>query len=44
LIAGKLKLNGPTAMIISGHNIDPDQFLAIAGGQPVKLGDQTIRG
>lgn len=44
LIAGKLKLDGPAAMIISGHNIDPDQFLAIASGQPVKLGDQTIRG
>ncbi|WP_119300632.1 hydroxyectoine utilization dehydratase EutB [Dongia deserti] len=44
LIAGKLKLNGPAAMIISGHNVDPDQFLAIAGGQPVKIGDQVIRG
>jgi threonine dehydratase len=44
LIAGKLKLDGPAAMIISGHNIDPDQFLAIASGQPVKLGDQIVRG
>lgn len=44
LIAGKLKLDGPSAMIISGHNVDPDQFLAIASGQPVKIGDQTIRG
>jgi threonine dehydratase len=44
LIAGKLKLEGPTAMIISGHNVDPDQFLAIAGGQPVTLGDATIKG
>jgi hypothetical protein len=31
-------------MIVSGHNVDPDQFLAIAGGQPVRLGDQTIKG
>jgi threonine dehydratase len=44
LIAGKLKLDGPTAVVISGHNVDPDQFLAIAGGQPVKLGDKVIRG
>ena len=44
LIAGKLKLDGPAAMIISGHNVDPDQFLAIAGGQPVRIGDQIIRG
>jgi threonine dehydratase len=44
LIAGKLKLDGPTAMIISGCNVDPDQFLAIAGGRPVMLGDHVIRG
>jgi threonine dehydratase len=44
LIAGKLALDGPTAMIVSGHNVDPDQFLAIAGGHPVRLGDQTIKG
>lgn len=44
LIAGKLKLDGPAAMIISGHNVDPDQFLTIAGGQPVKLGDTIIKG
>ncbi|HET6157084.1 MAG TPA: hydroxyectoine utilization dehydratase EutB [Dongiaceae bacterium] len=44
LIAGKLKLEGPAAMIISGCNIDPDQFLAIAGGQPVTLGEQVVRG
>ena len=44
LIAGKLRLEGPTAMIVSGCNVDPDQFLAIAGGQPVTLGDHVIRG
>jgi threonine dehydratase len=44
LIAGKLKLDGPAAMIIIGHNVDPDQFLAIAGGQPVQLGDTTVKG
>ena len=44
LIAGKLKLDGPAAMIISGHNVDPDQFVAIAGGQPVRVGDHMIRG
>lgn len=44
LIAGKLKVDGPTAMIISGHNVDPEQFLAIAGGQSVRLGEMTIKG
>lgn len=44
LIAGKLKLEGPTALIVSGCNVDPDQFLAIAGGKPVTLGHQVVRG
>lgn len=44
LLAGKLKLDGPTAMIISGQNVDPDQFLAVAGGQPVRVGDGIIKG
>jgi threonine dehydratase len=43
LLAGKLKLEGPTAFIISGNNVDPDQFLAVASGAPVKVGDQVVR-
>jgi threonine dehydratase len=43
LLAGKLKLDGPTAMIISGNNVDPEQFLAVAGGQAVQVGDQVVR-
>jgi hypothetical protein len=31
-------------MIVSGHNIDTDQFLAIAAGQTVRLGDQLVKG
>lgn len=44
LLAGKLHLNGPTAMIISGHNVDPGQFLVVAGGEPVRIGDQIVKG
>jgi threonine dehydratase len=43
LLAGKLKLNGPTALIISGHNVALEQFLAVTSGQPVTIGDQTIK-
>jgi threonine dehydratase len=43
LLADKLRLDGPTAMIVSGHNIDANQFLAIAGGQTVRLGDQLVK-
>jgi threonine dehydratase len=44
LLAGKLHLDGPTALIVSGHNVDPDQFLNIAAGQPVRLGAQWVKG
>jgi threonine dehydratase len=44
LLAGKLKLDSPTALIISGHNVDPDQFLLVASGAPIKIGDQVVKG
>ncbi len=44
LLAGKLRLDGPTAMIISGQNVDMEQFMTIARGEPVKLGDRLVKG
>ncbi|QIG47749.1 hydroxyectoine utilization dehydratase EutB [Nordella sp. HKS 07] len=44
LLAKKLKLDGPTAMIISGQNADLDQILAVARGEPVRVGDQMVKG
>lgn len=43
-LRGRLRLDGPTAMIISGQNTDMNQFLAIARGEPVKLGDRVVKG
>jgi len=43
LLANKLRLDGPTAIIVSGHNVDLEQFRAIAAGQPVRLGDQIVK-
>jgi threonine dehydratase len=44
LLAGKLRVEGPAAFIISGRNVDMDQFAAIVAGQPVRLADQTVQG
>jgi threonine dehydratase len=44
LLAGKLKLGGPAAFIISGRNVDMNQFSKIVAGQPVQLGDRTVQG
>jgi threonine dehydratase len=43
-LAGKLTLDGPTAMIISGQNVDMEQFMGVARGEPVKLGDRLVKG
>lgn len=44
LLAKKLDLDGPAAMIISGQNADLDQILAVARGEPVRVGDQMVKG
>jgi threonine dehydratase len=44
LLAGKIALRGPTAVIVSGRNVDMDQLLAIATGQAVRLGDESVTG
>lgn len=44
LLAGKLTLDGPTAMIISGQNADLDQILSIARGEPVRVGERMVKG
>jgi threonine dehydratase len=42
LLAGKLTLDGPTALIVSGRNVDMDVFLDIVTGRPVKVGDLEV--
>ncbi len=42
LLAGTLALDGPAALIVSGRNVDPEQFLRVARGEPVQLGDLEV--
>ena len=44
LLAGKIRPDGPTAMIVSGQNVDMDQFMTIVRGEPVRLGDRLVKG
>lgn len=45
LLSGRLsEIAGSTVVVVSGRNIDPDQFLTIAAGKPVEVGSQVIRG
>lgn len=42
IIAGKVDIEGPAAIVISGRNVDTRRFADIAAGQPVQLGDLRV--
>jgi threonine dehydratase len=44
LLAGKVRLDGPAALIVSGQNVSMDQLLAIGRGEPVLLRDMEVKG
>ena len=44
VLAGKIKLAGPTATIITGRNLDMPLFNRIMAGEDVQLGDLTVKG
>jgi len=44
LLAGKIVPRGPTALIVSGRNVDIDQLITVATGKPVRLGNQEVSG
>jgi threonine dehydratase len=44
LLAGKIALGGPTAMVLTGRNLDMAKFKAIVSGQDIRLGDLTVKG
>lgn len=43
LLAGKVHPHGPTALIVSGQNVDMAQLLAVGQGDAVPLGDIIAR-
>jgi threonine dehydratase len=44
LLSGKIVPRGPTALIVSGRNVDMDQLIKIATGMTVRLGDAEVGG
>lgn len=42
IIAGKVDIEGPAAIVISGRNVDTKRFADIAAGQSVQLGDLRV--
>ena len=44
VLSGKVALDGPTATIITGRNLDMGVFTRIMTGQDVQLGDVTVKG
>lgn len=44
ILAGKVACRGPTAIVVSGQNVDMNQLLAVARGETVKVGALEVRG
>ncbi|MRU15745.1 hydroxyectoine utilization dehydratase EutB [Roseovarius sp. A21] len=44
VLNGKVTLDGPTATIVTGRNLDMPTFTRIMTGQDVQLGDVTVKG
>ncbi|MGH6875528.1 MAG: pyridoxal-phosphate dependent enzyme, partial [Aestuariivirgaceae bacterium] len=44
LLADKIRPVGPTAVIVSGQNADMQQFLRIANGESITLGEYAVKG
>ena len=44
VLAGKVRLHGPAATIVTGRNLDMRMFAAMMAGQDVTIGDLTVRG
>ncbi|SNY52815.1 threonine dehydratase [Pseudooceanicola antarcticus] len=44
LLAGKLKLTGPAATVLTGRNVDMAQFKRVINGEPVTLGALELEG
>lgn len=44
VLAGKVRVDGPTGTVITGRNPDMSQFLRVVSGQDVQLGDLTVTG
>lgn len=44
LLAGRVRIDGPTASLVTGRNVDMDQFTRVVTGQPVQLGEIEVEG
>lgn len=45
VLEGRIALTaGPTALIVSGNNVDMTEFLAVVSGRPVRIGDADVIG
>jgi threonine dehydratase len=43
LMAGRIVVDGPTAVVISGRNVDISRLCDIAAGRPVHVGDMVVQ-
>ena len=44
ILSGRFTPTGPTALLVTGRNVDMDTFTRVVTGQPVTLGTLTLEG
>ena len=44
VLSGKVRVENPTATIVTGRNLDMEMFTRVMTGQDVRLGDMTVKG
>ena len=44
IIANKIDLTGPTAIVLSGRNVDTKQFSSVVAGNPIQLDELSVTG
>jgi threonine dehydratase len=42
LIAGRVSVRGPAAVIVSGANLGLEQIAALASGAPIRVGEMLV--
>ena len=44
VVTKKIELTGPTAIVLSGRNVDTRQFADVVAGNPIQLNDVVVTG
>jgi threonine dehydratase len=44
IASGKIRVNGPTAILLTGRNVNTKQFADVISGKAIRLDDELVSG